>query len=190
MRWTLAESLAECNVLHVTGGRGVPDNLPRVVALGSSAPGAGKSTAEAYLATLGYQPMRIGDLVKREVSAMTEVHGVPYDEGQKEMFRALLSAWTEFRIATGGDDYWLHLAAPDGDQDLVVFSDVRYPNELAWCRRQKALTLFISRPIVPVSSLATEGRLSKDQFDYVIDNETDDGGAAMLAQISNLLRSD
>jgi hypothetical protein len=162
-----------------------------LVGLAGDRPGVGKSTAAAYLVeSLGFQELSIGSLVKSELDEMLSVHGFTYNENEKEYFRPALSWWTDFRLSRCSPDYWLDAAlkvAPTGRS--VLFSDIRYPNEADYVKAQGGLLIKIQRDSVRRNSESTETALDHYDFEHVVSNDADDGGAAMLSSIIELLRN-
>jgi len=144
--------------------------------------------------------LAFGDFLKEEVAG---VCGVSVDEINKNkgFFRTMLQWWgTEFRRQRFGENYWvnkveaaifgkwraaLNNCAPR--PPFVVITDVRFPNEFEFVKKNKGIMLRVERPEKrwwrrawkwlksqdPRTRHTSETALDKHAFDYVIRNDGD-----------------
>lgn len=119
------------------------------------------------------------DAVKTELAKACEVT-VPFIEEHKEQFRGGLQWWgTEFRRHFKGNDYWVNEAVAQYykivkhySPRIVVFTDVRFPNECEAIRRLGGKVWRVTRPGEDARDQhASETALDAYPVDRVIDND-------------------
>lgn len=74
-------------------------------------------------------------------------------------------------------DVWVRWAFREVDLHLkcglnVSLTGIRFPNELQWVRDRDGFLIWVDRPgYGPVNTHASDNTLTRDDFDYVIDND-------------------
>jgi len=128
--------------------------------------------------------LAFADSLKEELAAACGVPVRLIDE-QKERFRPGLQWWgTEFRRHDDGY-YWLHKAAQALQNmrpraDLVVFTDVRYPNEAAFIQENHGFLWRVERPCFVRDGDNHPSETALDAFPYWNETIRNDGTLASL----------
>lgn len=72
------------------------------------------------------------------------------------------------------EDIWVDLTFHNADCDVLVISDLRFPNEVRRVRDYGGMVIRIDRPSVPISTDKADNALRGfDDWDYVITNDKD-----------------
>ena len=139
---------------------------------------SGKDTIYRLIKELnGILPLRaaFGDQIKEEVAGITGVD-VDHIEENKEHFRPMLQWWgSDFRRHYNGESYWLDnmlakmktLAA----KEVMVITDVRYPNEAELVKRAGGIMIRVDRRTGLEDPHSSENLLDDfEGFDYRLTN--------------------
>lgn len=130
--------------------------------------------------------LAFADALKNELCCACKV-SPEFMEMHKDAFRLGLQWWgTEFRRGLFGDDYWINqaheklnsaLARCTGIGPMVVFTDVRFPNEYDFIKKVGGKVVRVVRsvpngaPPVPVDNHPSEIALDGYEFDYYVCND-------------------
>lgn len=125
----------------------------------------------------GYSVARaaFGDQIKEEVARVTGM-AVPHIEENKERFRPMLQWWgADFRRHYNGDRYWLERMLfrmrSIRDPEVLVITDVRYPNEAEVVKEAGGILLRVERKTGLKDPHSSENLLDDfKEFDYRLDN--------------------
>ena len=139
---------------------------------------SGKDTIYRLIKELnGIHPLRaaFGDQIKEEVADVTGVE-VDHIEENKEHFRPMLQWWgSDFRRHYNGESYWLDkmlakmqtLAA----KEVMVITDVRYPNEAELVKQAGGIMIRVDRRTGLEDPHSSENLLDDfEGFDYRLTN--------------------
>jgi len=138
----------------------------------------GKDSVFAALRQIEPTAQRIAfaDPLYEEVADACNVT-VEFIKAHKEVFRPMMQWWgTEFRRGIGGnDDYWID-RAKDALRivlnPVIVFTDVRFPNEAKMIKERQGVLWRVVRPGMPVQDGHPSETVMKDYpVDRVIPND-------------------
>ena len=142
---------------------------------------SGKDTVYELIRILkqgdGIVPVRaaFGDQIKEEVAGVTGVD-VDHIEEHKERFRPMLQWWgADFRRHYKGESYWLDkmlvkMKTITGNEVLVI-TDVRYPNEAELVKEAGGIMIRVERDTGLEDAHSSENLLdSFEGFDYQLTN--------------------
>lgn len=126
----------------------------------------------------GVNPIRaaFGDQIKEEVAGATGVD-LDHIEEHKERFRPMLQWWgADFRRHYKGESYWLDkmLAKMEtiAGREVLVITDVRYPNEAELVKRAGGIMLRVERETGLKDAHSSENLLDDfEGFDYRLTND-------------------
>ena len=139
---------------------------------------SGKDTIYRLIKELkGIHPLRaaFGDQIKEEVAGITGVD-VEHIEENKEHFRPMLQWWgSDFRRHYNGESYWLDkmLAKMQtiAGKEVLVVTDVRYPNEAELVKKAGGIMIRVDRRTGLEDAHSSENLLDDfDGFDYRLTN--------------------
>jgi hypothetical protein len=108
-----------------------------------------------------------------------EYLGIMHSDGQeKEQYRLLMQWWgTEGRRQMFDQMYWLDQLteyAQKIDSQVLIIPDVRFINEINFCKEKPGLVVFVKRPGCDPSDHASEREIENyDNWDFVVDNSED-----------------
>ena len=168
------------------------DCMPRVIALCGRA-GAGKDLVAAMLHMRGYERIAFADPLRDEVRSAIASHTIPMGapimveatiragdcaavdrKPTSDMMRYTLQWWgKEYRRDRDGEDYWVsRLSQRMRPSGKYVITDCRFPNELAFARKQGGVVWRIERDVAVggIPGHASETALANVQADAVIRN--------------------
>ncbi len=153
---------------------------------------AGKDTTATYLRTYGYRPVAFSAVLKSMALAVDPLVTANATDGARRLSDVvgrigMDRAKVEFpevrrflqRLGTeGGRDHlgpnvWVDAAlrSADAEPGPVVFTDVRYPNEVDAVRNRGGLLIWIDRPgSNPAAGHVSEESVSRELADVVISN--------------------
>tara|TARA_Y100000310_G_scaffold311944_1_gene358729 strand:- start:633 stop:1196 length:564 start_codon:yes stop_codon:yes gene_type:complete len=130
-----------------------------------------------------------GDQIKEEVASATGV-ALDHIEENKERFRPMLQWWgADFRRHYKGESYWLDKMLRKmrsvADPEVLVITDVRYPNEADLVKEAGGIMLRVDRETGLNDAHSSENLLdSFCGFDYRLENNgTLEDLEAKVAQI-------
>src|ERR1044071_3096258 len=153
--------------------------------------GSGKDVVADYICDrYGYKKIAVADAIRDEVvdylyakfasigmpeNALVQVTSMVWEKPTPHSIRVLLQWWgTEFRRSQD-NDYWVKRLAERIDQnESVVISDVRLPDEMDAIRKAGGEIWFVERPGVPsvgIPGHLTEVGLEGATFDRVLLND-------------------
>ena len=132
--------------------------------------GTGKNTVATMIAALSglrVKELAFADPLKEEVAKATG-NTVKYVNEHKENFRLILQGWgTDYKRKLVDDSYWLnkmgvmiHNAINDG-AEIIVITDVRFPNEYNYINKIGGLLCRVSRPLESIDNHPSETALDK-----------------------------
>ena len=139
---------------------------------------SGKDTIFKLIKELnGILPLRaaFGDQIKEEVAEVTGVD-VDHIEENKEHFRPMLQWWgADFRRHYNGESYWLDkmLAKMQtvAGKEVLVVTDVRYPNEAELVKQAGGIMIRVDRRTGLEDAHSSENLLDDfEGFDYRLTN--------------------
>ena len=116
-----------------------------------------------------------GDQIKEEVADVTGVD-VDHIEEHKERFRPMLQWWgADFRRHYNGESYWLDKMLAKMEtivgREVLVITDVRYPNEAELVKRAGGIMLRVERETGLNDAHSSENLLDDfEGFDYRLTN--------------------
>ena len=116
-----------------------------------------------------------GDQIKEEVADVTGVD-VDHIEEHKERFRPMLQWWgADFRRHYKGESYWLDKMLDKmqtiSDREVLVITDVRYPNEAELVKKAGGLMIRVDRETGQEDPHSSENLLDDfEGFDYRLTN--------------------
>lgn len=172
--------------------------------------GAGKDSAAALLAMVGYQRVAFADQVRHEAAEAiargfvpTEALAYPqiaydlqsvtteevWEKPTKNRMRRILQWWgTEYRRASD-PDYWVKRAMQEADAiPMMAVSDVRFPNEVAAIRERGGVVWKINRSVTlnGIPGHASETLVDQIEPDVTISNHGTllDLADAIMSQLS------
>ena len=125
----------------------------------------------------GIHPLRaaFGDQIKEEVAGVTGVD-LDHIEEHKERFRPMLQWWgADFRRHYKGESYWLDKMLAKmktiAGKEVLVITDVRYPNEAELVKRAGGIMLRVERKTGLEDAHSSENLLDNfEGFDYRLTN--------------------
>ena len=141
---------------------------------------SGKDTIYRLIKELqGIHPLRaaFGDQIKEEVADVTGVE-VDHIEEHKERFRPMLQWWgADFRRHYNGESYWLDkmLAKMQtvAGREVLVITDVRYPNEAELVKKAGGIMIRVDRRTGLEDPHSSENLLDDfEGFDYRLTNNS------------------
>jgi len=141
---------------------------------------SGKDTIYRLIKELqGIHPLRaaFGDQIKEEVAGVTGVE-VDHIEENKERFRPMLQWWgSDFRRHYNGESYWLDkmLAKMQtvAGKEVLVITDVRYPNEADLVKQAGGIMIRVDRTTGLEDAHSSENLLDDfEGFDYRLTNNS------------------
>jgi len=115
------------------------------------------------------------DALKEEVAAACDLTP-EYIESHKENFRLILQGWgTDYRRKLCCDSYWTDIfshSAANSECELVVCTDVRFPNEAKVIKEMGGVLIKISRPGFkePDSHISENSLNDWSEWDFIVDN--------------------
>ena len=142
---------------------------------------SGKDTVYELIRMLkqgdGIYPLRaaFGDQIKEEVAGVTGVD-LKHIEEHKERFRPMLQWWgADFRRHYKGESYWLDKMLAKMEtitgREVLVITDVRYPNEAELVKRAGGIMIRVDRRTGLEDAHSSENLLdSFEGFDYRLSN--------------------
>ena len=142
---------------------------------------SGKDTVYELIRMLkqgdGIYPLRaaFGDQIKEEVAGVTGVD-VDHIEEHKERFRPMLQWWgADFRRHYKGENYWLDKMLAKmktiTGKEVLVITDVRYPNEAELVKKAGGIMIRVERETGLEDAHSSENLLdSFEGFDYRLSN--------------------
>jgi len=142
---------------------------------------SGKDTVYELIRMLkqgdGIYPLRaaFGDQIKEEVAGVTGVD-LDHIEEHKERFRPMLQWWgADFRRHYKGESYWLDKMLRKmrsvADPEMLVITDVRYPNEADLVKKAGGIMLRVERETGLEDAHSSENLLDDfEGFDYRLTN--------------------
>ena len=142
---------------------------------------SGKDTVYELIRMLkqgdGVYPLRaaFGDQIKEEVAGVTGVD-LDHIEEHKERFRPMLQWWgADFRRHYKGENYWLDKMLAKmktiTGKEVLVITDVRYPNEAELVKEAGGIMIRVDRKTGLEDAHGSENLLdSFEGFDYRISN--------------------
>lgn len=116
-----------------------------------------------------------GDQIKEEVAGVTGVN-LDHIEEHKERFRPMLQWWgADFRRHYKGESYWLDKMLLKmkaiADREVLVITDVRYPNEAELVKKAGGIMIRVERETGLEDSHSSENLLDNfEGFDYRLTN--------------------
>lgn len=112
--------------------------------------------------------------MKDEVALATGVK-TSFIEEEKDNFRTILQWWgTDFRRKYNGDDYWIKKfldKVTRSDADVIVVTDVRFPNEADTIRQVGGKLIRVNRIQDKKDLHPSEIALDNYRFDWTIIND-------------------
>jgi dephospho-CoA kinase len=141
---------------------------------------SGKNTVAKMIETLaGVSVVEIGfaDALKKEVAKACGT-SVSFIDEHKDNFRLILQGWgTDYKRKLISDSYWTDKVlqqiqdAINDDIQLVIITDVRFPNEYNFINSLGGILVRISRPIINADNHPSETALdSVNNWHHIILN--------------------